>query len=120
MSLWMPASLSCWQVCAVLRSCQTMALWMGRPVVLSQITIVSRWFVMPMAAMSLCVKFAVFKASRIVCFWLLQIASGSCSTSPGCGYIWLNSFLLTAIVSPLLLNIAERELVVPWSRDRMY
>jgi hypothetical protein len=42
---------------AVRRSCQTMALWIGLPVVRSQTTVVSRWLVMPIAAMS-----AAFKA----------------------------------------------------------
>ena len=37
---------------AVRRSCQTMALWIGSPVSRSQTTVVSRWLVMPMAAMS--------------------------------------------------------------------
>ena len=37
---------------AVRRSCQTMALWTGSPVARSQTTVVSRWLVMPMAAMS--------------------------------------------------------------------
>ncbi len=47
-----PASFSCWQRSAVRRSCQTMALWIGWPVSRSQISVVSRWLVMPMAAMS--------------------------------------------------------------------
>ena len=37
---------------AVRRHCQTMALAMGRPVALSHRMVVSRWLVMPMAAMS--------------------------------------------------------------------
>ena len=37
---------------AVRLHCQTMALQMGFPVFLSQTTVVSRWFVMPMAAIS--------------------------------------------------------------------
>ena len=37
---------------AVRRSCQTIALWIGLPVSRSQTTVVSRWLVMPMAAMS--------------------------------------------------------------------
>src|SRR6516165_7558338 len=35
------------------RSCQTMALWIGRPVARSQTIVVSRWLVMPRAAISL-------------------------------------------------------------------
>ena len=45
----------CWrsaaQASAVRRSCQTMALWIGLPVARSQTTVVSRWLVMPIAAM---------------------------------------------------------------------
>ena len=37
---------------AVLRHCQTMALWMGWPVLRSQTSAVSRWLVMPRAAIS--------------------------------------------------------------------
>ncbi len=40
------------QIAAVRRSCQTMALWIGLPVARSQTIVVSRWLVMPMAAMS--------------------------------------------------------------------
>ena len=40
------------QTSAVRRSCQTMALWIGSPVSRSQTIVVSRWFVMPMAATS--------------------------------------------------------------------
>jgi hypothetical protein len=47
-----PAAFSAAQVSAVRRSCQTMALWIGSPVLRSQISVVSRWLVMPMAAMS--------------------------------------------------------------------
>ncbi len=39
------------QASRVRRHCQTMALWMGRPVARSQSTVVSRWLVIPMAAM---------------------------------------------------------------------
>jgi hypothetical protein len=47
-----PASRSASQKSAVRRSCQTMALWIGLPVLRSQTSVVSRWLVMPMAAMS--------------------------------------------------------------------
>ena len=48
-----PAPRSAAQASAVRRSCQTMALWIGLPVARSQTTVVSRWLVMPMPAMSL-------------------------------------------------------------------
>ena len=47
-----PCFFSLWQSAEVRRSCQTMALWIGLPVALSQMTTVSRWLVMPIAAMS--------------------------------------------------------------------
>ena len=43
-------SLSVSQMPAVRRHCQTMAWWMGSPVARSQRIVVSRWFVMPIAA----------------------------------------------------------------------
>ncbi len=48
-----PAARSAAQASAVRRSCQTMALWIGLPVARSQTIVVSRWLVMPIAAMSL-------------------------------------------------------------------
>jgi hypothetical protein len=70
---------------AVRRHCQTMALWIGFPVRRSHSTVVSRWFVMPMAAMSRGARPACCKAWRAVSIWVDQIASGSCSTQPGRG-----------------------------------
>ena len=46
-----PALSGARQASAVRRSCQTMARWIGLPVRRSQTTDVSRWLVMPMAAM---------------------------------------------------------------------
>ena len=48
----LPAARSSSQSGAVRRSCQTIAFAIGRPVARSQTTVVSRWFVMPMAATS--------------------------------------------------------------------
>ena len=48
-----PASRSAAQRSAVRRSCHTMALWIGLPVLRSQTSVVSRWLVMPIAATSL-------------------------------------------------------------------
>ena len=47
-----PSAFSRSQNSAVRRSCQTIALWIGSPVSRSQTMVVSRWLVMPMAAMS--------------------------------------------------------------------
>ena len=45
-----PSAVSCSQKGAVRRHCHTMALYTGLPVSFSQTTVVSRWLVMPMAA----------------------------------------------------------------------
>ena len=48
-----PSATSLSMMSEVRRHCHTMAFAMGSPVSLSQTTVVSRWFVMPMAAISL-------------------------------------------------------------------
>ncbi|EWS52564.1 hypothetical protein X551_04650 [Methylibium sp. T29] len=70
---------------SVRRSCQTMALAIGRPLARSHSSVVSRWLVIPMAAMSDAVNPAWASASRAVASWVSQISIGSCSTQPGCG-----------------------------------
>ena len=70
---------------AVRRSCQTMARWMGWPVRRSQMTQVSRWLVMPMAAMSPAASLAAASACRAVSTVVRQMSSGSCSTQPEAG-----------------------------------
>ena len=86
-----PAALSLRQVSAVRRSCQTMALWIGRPVRRSHSTQVSRWLVMPMAAMSPALSPAAASAWRAVSTVVRQMSSGSCSTQPSAGKCWANS-----------------------------
>ena len=49
---WPPSAISSLQIWSVRVSCQTSALWMACPVERSHTTVVSRWFVMPMAARS--------------------------------------------------------------------
>ena len=70
---------------AVRRHCQTIALYTGSPVFLSQTIVVSRWFVMPMARIFLddAPIFAI--ASMATDIWEDQISLGFCSTQPGCG-----------------------------------
>ena len=70
---------------AVRRHCQTMALWMGRPVSLSHRMVVSRWLVMPMAAMSAGAAPDWAITSIITPYWEDQISMGSCSTQPAFG-----------------------------------
>ena len=70
---------------AVRRSCQTMARPTGLPVARSQRTVVSRWFVIPIAARSPARTPAVRSASAAAPSTLCQSSSGSCSTHPGRG-----------------------------------
>ena len=93
-----PFFLSFWHIAAVRRSCHTMALWIGLPVALSQTTTVSRWLVMPIAAMSFAVSLALRSAERTVETTLFQISSGSCSTQPESGKCWVNSFWPVATI----------------------
>ena len=97
----------------VRRHCQTMAFAMGSPVVLSQITVVSRWFVMPIAAMSPASTPSFAIAARDTSSVVSHISSASCSTQPGCGYICRNSFCTDAQILPPRSNRIHRELVVP-------
>ena len=55
-------------------------------------TTVSRWLVMPMAAMSAGFIPALRIAARAVATTLFQISSASCSTQPDFGKYWRNSF----------------------------
>ena len=60
-----------------------MALWIALPVLRSHTTVVSRWFVMPIAAIdrgSIPVSAAASAAHTDA-----QMSSGSCSTQPGLG-----------------------------------
>jgi len=63
----------------VRRSFHTIALWYGFPVRLFHTTVVSRWLVMPIAAMSAAVKLALVNAC-VTHFCVLSRSSiGSCS-----------------------------------------
>ena len=61
----------------------TLALWIEAPVARSHTTVVSRWFVMPMAA----IVDAAIPASAACSAEVTdaQMSAGSCSTQPGCG-----------------------------------
>ena len=80
-----PAATSASAMGAVRLHCHTIAGQTGSPVALSQTTVVSRWFVMPMAAMSAADRpsccMALLATSRVVS----QISAASCSTQPGFG-----------------------------------
>ena len=63
----------------------------ARPVSRSQTTVVSRWFVIPIAAISAGARSVSAIASRTTPSTESQISSGSCSTRPGAGKYWGNS-----------------------------
>src|SRR5690606_5911633 len=75
---------------------------------------------MPMAAMFSTVNPAFSIASVATPSWVLQISVASCSTQPGLGRIWVNSFFAVEMMYPFLSKMIARELVVPWSNERMY
>ena len=81
---------------AVRRSCHTMARWTGLPDFRSQTTIVSRWFVIPIAAIPPGSTADLAMASRAVPRTDSQISAASCSTQPGCGKCCANSFCADA------------------------
>src|SRR5688572_29874874 len=96
-----------------------MALCTGWPVRRSHTTAVSRWFVMPIAAMSLARRPAAAIASRATSRCVDQISAGSCSTHAVRGKIWRNSRCAAALARPLSSKTMARELVVPWSSASM-
>ncbi len=70
---------------AVRRHCQTMALWMGSPVVGSHTIVVSRWLSMPMAATLSAVREWRLASSVRLPSCEYRISCGLCSTQPGLG-----------------------------------
>ena len=82
---------------------------------LSQTTVVSRWLVMPMAAMSSARALTWPMASTAVPSMVDQISWALCSTQPGWGKNWVNSFCAMAQISPRRLKRIQRLLVVPAS-----
>ena len=88
------------QMPAVRRSCQTIALQIGSPVTRSQTTVVSRWFVIPIAATSVGDTLAFVNASAATPACDDQMSRGLCSTHPGLGKICGNSFCATATIEP--------------------
>ena len=105
---------------AVLRHCQTMALAIGFPVFLSQMTVVSLWLVIPMESMSAAVMPSFLIADLETSNVVSHISSASCSTHPGLGNIWVNSFCVTLQILPEWSKRMHLELVVPWSSAITY
>ena len=115
-----PSLLRLSQYSDVLLSCHTMALYTGSPVSASHTMVVSRWLVIPIAAMFSPLMSMEVMASAITDAWDDQISIGLCSTQPGLGKIWVNSFCETALVWPFWSKTMALELLVPWSRARIY
>ena len=85
---------------------------MGLPVARSHTTVVSRWLVMPMAAIRPTGTPLFSTASLSACIWLSSISPGSCSTQPALGYICLNSIPCEATGVPISSNTTARELAI--------
>jgi len=79
----------------------------------SHTTVVSRWLVMPIAAISLGPTPAFLSASRQVAMVEVQISSGSCSTQPEAGKCCGNSACAVAAMEMSDRNTIAREDVVP-------
>ena len=82
--------------------------------------VVSRWFVIPIAAISSADTPILFIASRATCSCVDQISPASCSTHPGFGKYCVNSFCATLHISPFSLNKMHLLLVVPASNAIIY
>ena len=93
---------------------------MGWDVWRSHTTAVSLWLVIPMETISWIVSPAFNTASVATPIWVDHISFGSCSTHPGCGKNWVNSFCATEMILPYLAQIIALDDVVPWSNARMY
>ena len=77
------------------------ALYNGSPVTLSHKTVVSRWFVMPTAIISLATipwTCNIFTVSSMHSTTAFIISLGSCSTHPACGYVLATFFWYLATI----------------------
>ena len=90
-----------------------MALCTGTPVWASHTMVVSRWLVMPMAAMSSPPMPILEIASAITAASEAQISMGSCSTQPGWGKYWVNSCWATEQMFPSWSKTMALEELVP-------
>ncbi len=109
------------QRAAVRRSCQTMARAMGSPVLRSQTSVVSRWLVMPMAAMSSGLEAGAFDGA----------AGDGGGGGPDVGGVVLDPARTAGsaggtpparwpTIARLASNSSARLEVVPWSMARMW
>src|SRR6478736_8120441 len=96
-------------------SCQTIALWTGWPVVRSQTSAVSRWLVIPTAAMSLSSRSALASAPEATRRVFSHTSFALCSTQPAFGKICSCSRWSTETTRPSRLKTMHRTEVVPES-----
>ena len=102
-----PSASSALAIESVRVSCQTMALWNGRPVWRSQTIAVSRWLVTPMASRSELAMPACPSALPMTVWVRSQISSGLCSTQPGAGEQLLVLELVLGHGSPVVVEDDE-------------
>ena len=115
-----PAARSSAQSALVRRSCQTIARPSGSPVARSQTSVVSRWLVMPIAAIAPGPSPARSIAARQTAAVEDQMSAGSCSTQPDCGKCCGNSSCAVATTAMRSSKTMARLEVVPWSMARMW
>jgi len=100
------------QAGAVIRLCQTIASATGAPVARSQTIVVSRWLVIPSAAIRAGPP-TRSTTSRATASWVVQIASGSWVTWPGDGNRCSKGCWALATGRPSRPNAMARDVVVP-------
>ncbi len=101
-------------------SCHTMALWIGIPVVLSQITVVSLWFVSPTPVSLEGTQSALFRVSFMHSLTVSSMVKGFISISPWGPYIIPTSLKERYFIFPSESHNAHLHWVVPSSTVRMY
>ena len=97
-----------------------MALYIARPVCRFQTIVVSRWLVMPIAAISTGSTFSRSHACWHIATVVSHKSSGSCSTQPDCGKCWANSSCAVARGWRFWSKMIARVEVVPWSIAKIY
>ena len=103
------------QVSAVRRHCHTIARSMGRLVTRSQTRVVSRWLVIPIAAMSSPRMPAGPRAPQTLASTVSHISRASCETQPGRGKCCGSSVVVRPSVRPSREMTSAVVPVVPWS-----
>ena len=104
----------------VRRHCQTIALCTGMPESRSHTTVVSRWLVMPMAAIRSEWMPLLNWTSIMTAICEARISMGSCSTQPGRGYMVLMRRDACATMQSYSSTMTALTDVVPESSAMMY